>query len=62
MDWNAGAASYVLLQFDGQQLNVVQEIEISGKKWRILLETIRADMIDGYLYILEDTLQVVKIA
>lgn len=62
MDWNAGAASYVLLQFDGQQLNVVQEIEISGKKWGILLETIRADMIDGYLYILEDTLQVVKIA
>ncbi len=61
MDYQTWVTSYVLLQFDGQQLNVVQEIEMSDSRWSVSLPNVRADIIDGYLYILGNTLQVVKV-
>lgn len=61
-DYQTGLTSYVLLQFDGQQLNVVQEIEMSDLKGSVSLPNVRADIIDGYLYLLGNTLQVVKVA
>ena len=55
-DWK-GKTHYFLLHFDGYQLVTVLQIPMSGS----YVSTARADIIDGYLYLLEDTLQVVKL-
>lgn len=47
--------SFVVLHFDGQQLQVVQQVQLTS--W----EDIRATVIDGYLYLLGSDLQVVKL-
>lgn len=46
---------YVLLYFDGYELQQIKEIPISGA----YVGTARADIIDGYLYLLEKTLHVI---
>ena len=48
---------YLLLYFDGYEFQIVDEIPISGA----YVGTARADIIDGYLYLLEKTLHVVKL-
>ena len=55
-DW-AGKTHYFLLHFDGYQLNTVAQIPMSSS----YVGRNRADIIDGYLYLLEETLQVVKL-
>ena len=55
-DW-AGKTHYFLLHFDGYQLNTVAQIPMSDS----YVGRSRADIIDGYLYLLEETLQVVKL-
>jgi hypothetical protein len=46
---------YVLLYFDGYELQQIKEIPISGA----YVGKARADIIDGYLYLLEKTLHVI---
>lgn len=55
-DW-AGKTHYFLLHFDGYQLNTVAQIPMSDS----YVSRCRADIIDGYLYLLEEKLQVVKL-
>lgn len=55
-DWS-GDTYYFLLHFDGYQLVTVAQIPINGA----YLSTARADIIDGYLYLLEKDIQVVKL-
>jgi hypothetical protein len=55
-DWGAGY-SYLLLHFDGYQLTVIREIPMESE----YVNNARADIIDGYLYLLEETLQVVNL-
>lgn len=50
-----GNRSFVVLHFDGQQLQVVQQVQLTS--W----ESIRATVIDGYLYVLSTDLQVVAL-
>ena len=47
---------YLLLHFDGYEVHVLEMLHIDG-----IITEVRADIIDGYLYLLEDTLQVEKI-
>jgi uncharacterized secreted protein with C-terminal beta-propeller domain len=46
---NAGGRYYLLLHFDGYQIHRIQDIPISGYP-----DNVRADIIDGYLYLLTD--------
>ena len=46
-EWGAKEAEYVLLHFDGYKLNVYLTAECDGS-----LSAVRADIIDGYLYVL----------
>lgn len=55
-NWGSGCY-YLLLHFDGYKLTVIREIPIDG----VFVNNARADIIDGYLYLLEDTLQVVNL-
>lgn len=48
---------YLLLHFDGYQLTLVQELPVIGGG----MDGVRATIIDGYLYVLSDDLQVVKL-
>lgn len=56
-DWSSGQTNYFLLHFDGYQLVTVAQIPMS----RSYVQDCRADIIDGYLYLLEQDLQVVKL-
>ena len=56
-DWSTGQAEYVLLHFDGYQLLTVARIPMSHS----YVENCRADIIDGYLYLLEQDLQVIDL-
>lgn len=49
---------YLLLHFDGYQLSVVQERSLIGDT---SVDKIRSTIIDDYLYVLSDDLQVVKL-
>lgn len=49
---------YLLLYFDGYQLSVVQELSLIGDT---SVDKIRSTIIDDYLYVLSDDLQVVKL-
>jgi uncharacterized secreted protein with C-terminal beta-propeller domain len=55
-NWGSGCY-YLLLHFDGYKLTVIREIPIDG----VFVNNARADIIDGYLYLLEEQLQVVKL-
>ena len=55
-NWGSGCY-YLLLHFDGYKLTVIREIPIDG----VFVNNARADIIDGYLYLLEKQLQVVKL-
>jgi uncharacterized secreted protein with C-terminal beta-propeller domain len=55
-DWS-GDTYYFLLHFDGYQLVTVAQIPINGA----YLSTARADIIDGYLYLLEKDIHVEKL-
>ena len=46
-----------MLHFDGYELVVLQQLSMKNGYVRLC----RADIIDGYLYLLEDQLQVVKV-
>lgn len=52
-----GYCYYLLLHFDGYQLQPVVKLPIHGS----YVQNSRADMIDGWLYLLEEQLQVTKI-
>lgn len=54
--WYRAQSYYLLLHFDGYELHVLQLQSISGG-----LSEVRADIIDGWLYLLEGDLQVIKI-
>ena len=54
--WSNGKNYYLLLHFDGYELHNLKDISITGA-----LSNVRAAIIDGYLYLLEDTLQVEEI-
>lgn len=56
MRWSNGKPYYLLLHFDGYELHNLRGFGIGGA-----LENVRADIIDGYLYLLEQDLQVVKL-
>ncbi len=58
-DWEDGKMHYLLLHFDGQQLNVVLDYVYEIGRWD--MSKFRADIIDGYLYILWQELDVVKV-
>ncbi len=58
-DWEDGKMHYLLLHFDGQQLNVVLDHVYEDFYWG--MNNFRADIIDGYLYILWQELDVVKV-
>ncbi len=55
--WEDNAVAYLLLQFDGYNLNKVTHAEMETRH----VEFVRAFAVDGYLYILENKLQVVKL-
>lgn len=55
-NWGSGCY-YLLLHFDGYKLTVIREIPIDG----VFVNNARADIIDGYIYLLEKQLQVVKL-
>ena len=48
-DWDDGEGQYILLHFDGYELNEILNVPISGD-----LEDVRAVLIDGWLYIFSD--------
>ena len=54
--WSDGKEYYLLLHFDGYELRNMKDLRIDG-----IMNAVRADIIDGYLYLLEETLQVVKL-
>ena len=54
---NNDYAYYLLLHFDGYQLQQVAKLPI----YDVYVETCRADVIDGWLYLLESDLQVCRI-
>jgi uncharacterized secreted protein with C-terminal beta-propeller domain len=56
-DRRTGQEHYLLLHFDGYELVVLQQLSMKNGYVRLC----RADIIDGYLYLLEDQLQVVKV-
>ena len=56
-DWSSGKFEYILLHFDGYQLLTVAQIPMS----RNYVQNCRADIIDGYLYLLEQGLQVINL-
>lgn len=56
-DNRTGNTYYFLLHFDGYQFATIAQIPLKSAE----LNTIRADMIDGYLYLLEQQLQVVRL-
>ena len=56
-NWSSGQTEYVLLHFDGYQLMTVAQVPMS----RSYVQNCRADIIDGYLYLLEQGLQVVDL-
>ena len=58
-DLNAGQYVYVLLCFDGHQLVELERIPVSSDY--VYTEECRADIIDGYLYLLEETLHVKRL-
>lgn len=55
-DWHSGEYKYLLLQYDGYQFHVLEEIPISCG-----LEEVRGTMIDGWLYLLHSELEVLPI-
>ena len=54
--WSNGELYYLLLHYDGYEIYNLLDVQISSK-----VDTVRADIIDGWLYLLEDDLQVVKV-
>ncbi len=56
-DWNNSENSYLLLRFNGQSLVTVTEIP--GLSWNMSMY--RADMIDGWLYLLTNKLDVYEV-
>ncbi len=58
-DWEDGKTHYLLLHFDGQQLNLMLDHVYEDDVWG--MGGFRADIIDGYLYILWQELDVVKV-
>ena len=56
-DRRTGQEHYLLLHFDGYELVVLQQLSMKND----YVQLCRADIIDGYLYLLEDKLQVVKV-
>ena len=56
MDWDTGRMNYLLLHFDGYQFRVLSETPVYGG-----LEQTRADLIDGWLYLLHTELNVMPI-
>ncbi len=50
---------YLLLHFDGSSLTVLKELDMVG--YRMACNNVRADMIDGLLYVLNETLDVIRI-
>lgn len=55
-DWNDGISKYVLLHFDGYDLNEITEIPMEGS-----LADMRAVLIDGWLYVFGDTFAVEQV-
>ena len=47
---NTGICYYILLHFDGSALHLIREVELTN--YRLDISDIRADLIDGYLYIM----------
>ncbi len=58
-DWEDGKCHYLLLHFDGAQLVPVIDLRYEDDAWG--MNSFRADIIDGYLYILWRGLDVVKL-
>ncbi len=57
VDWDTGEAVYLLMQFDGYNLNEISRTEITSRH----PEFVRAFSAEGYLYVLENTLHVEKL-
>ncbi len=55
-DWYYGRYSYLLLHFDGYAFHVLQEIPIP-----CTYDDVRADVIDGWLYLLGNELEVTQV-
>lgn len=54
--WSDGKEYYLLLHYDGYELRNMKDLRIGG-----VMDAVRADIIDGYLYLLEEKLQVIKL-
>ncbi len=57
-DWDDGKETYVLLHFDGYQLNEIATVESESG---YILSMTRACMVDGYLYVLSQSFDVQKV-
>ena len=53
IDWETGAMNYLLINFDGEQFCVLQQLPVSCPP-----ALIRADVIEGWLYLLHSELAV----
>lgn len=56
-DWNSREDRFILLQFDGYQLSVVETVRCEGTQ-----ANVRAVLIDGYLYVLSSIFKVKSLA
>lgn len=54
--WASGETAYVLLHFDGYELNEIKSVPMDGN-----ISKMRAVLIDGYLYVFGDTFAVEKV-
>lgn len=54
--WQSNTEQYILVHFDGYSLQVIATAEYKGAE-----SNVRATMIDGYLYVLSDTFDVVSV-